>query len=147
MTPEHINMLEAKARGGNLTPEDEAAMFAALREQRTQIYDLQATTIDVAEFGGKAAVQLSKRIAELEAEVAALRADKERLETARPYSEWHDDIVAVLWHMIPIQCPPYVGDPMCCDWPFKTERNLFWTPLPDCNAIQERFNAARKGER
>lgn len=83
---------------------------------------------------------------QLEAKVNALRADKERLETARPYTEWHEDLGPVLWHMMPIQCAPYVGDPMCCDWPFKTDRNLFWTPLPDCNLIQDRFEAARKGE-
>lgn len=87
-----------------------------------------------------------KRIAALEAEVEELRRDKDRLETARPYSEWHEDLGPVLWHMMPIQCSPYVGDPMCCDWPFKTDRNLFWTPLPDCNLIQDRFEAARKGE-
>lgn len=47
---------------------------------RAQVQDLQATTIHVADFGGQAAVDLTGRIAALEAELAALREDKARLD-------------------------------------------------------------------
>lgn len=88
--------------------------------------------------------RLELEIERLRREVFVLGTYKDTLETARPYSEWHDDIGPVLWHIMPIQCAPYVGDPMCCDWPFKYKhKNLFWTPLPDCNAIQDRFDASK----
>jgi hypothetical protein len=30
----------------------------------------------------------------------------------RPLSEWHEDIGAVLWWVLPISEPPYVGSPL-----------------------------------
>lgn len=31
---------------------------------------------------------------------------------ARPLSEWHEDMGAVLWWRFPIEEPPYVGSPL-----------------------------------
>lgn len=89
---------------------------------------------------------VDEALPELLAEVRDLRAGRERLLTARPYSE-HDGETTALWWLMPIDEPPYVGDPTCSNWPFGPEhyeKYLFWTPLPDCNAIQDLFDAARR---
>lgn len=36
---------------------------------------------------------------------------------ARPLSEYHEDMGCALWFKYPIDEPPYVGDPNCCNWP------------------------------
>lgn len=41
---------------------------------------------------------------------------KER-NTAQPLNDWHEDMGVCLWWTFPIQEPPYVGDPLCDDWP------------------------------
>lgn len=46
---------------------------------------------------------------------------------ARPLEEWHEDYGDVLWWKFPIEEPPYVGSPLCSDWP---EYHTHWTPLP-----------------
>lgn len=70
----------------------------------------------------------------------------EELHIARPYSEWHEDFGAVLWHHMPIESPPWCGTPNDSDWYFGDgdEEYLWWTPLPDCNLIHDRWDAARK---
>lgn len=71
----------------------------------------------------------------------------DELHTARPYSEWHEDMGAVLWHHMPIESPPYCGDPLVSDWPYDEEDipYLWWSPLPDGNLIQDRWTIAQKG--
>jgi hypothetical protein len=80
--------------------------------------------------------------------LAEARNDMERLLTPCPLSEYHEDHGSVLWHSMPICAPPYCGSPLDSDWPFvsESEKYLAWTPLPDCNAIQDRFDAGRKRE-
>ena len=34
------------------------------------------------------------------------------IETAKPLSEWHEDIGPVLWWKFPINEPPYIGSPL-----------------------------------
>ena len=92
--------------------------------------------------------------ADVAVEVAALiggaidmRDTVNRLHTPRPCSEWHDDDGCVLWWKMPIEEPPYVGSPLCSDWPWghlpvKRESELWWIPLPDCNEIHKRYEAA-----
>lgn len=46
---------------------------------------------------------------------------------ARPLEEWHEDYGDVLWWTFPIAEPPYVGSPLCSDWPGY---HTHWTPLP-----------------
>ena len=46
---------------------------------------------------------------------------------ARPLEEWYEDYGDVLWWKFPIEEPPYVGSPLCSDWP---EYHTHWTPLP-----------------
>lgn len=78
MTIERIEELAAKARAGTLTPEDEAEVFAALRE--AIIYrDKFAGALELSNKYNK---KWRMRIAELEAENAALREDLARLEKA-----------------------------------------------------------------
>jgi len=45
---------------------------------------------------------------------------------ARPEEEWHEDDGCVLWWRFPIEEPPYIGSPLCCDW---TGDYTHWTPL------------------
>jgi len=85
-------------------------------------------------------------IAQLKAENAALRKYKDKLETVRPLSVWHEDFGCVLWHRMPICEPPYCGTPDASDWPYEDDdETLFWSPLPDSNAIRDRYDAAREG--
>lgn len=65
----------------------------------------------------------------------------EELHTPRPYSEWHEDFGCVLWFCMPIDSPPHCGTPDACDWPYPEEDvpHLWWTPLPDCDLIHERW--------
>jgi hypothetical protein len=34
-----------------------------------------------------------------------------------PIEDYHEDIGPVLWWKFPIVVPPYVGSPLCRDWP------------------------------
>lgn len=47
--------------------------------------------------------------------------------TALPESEWHEDYGEVLWWRFPIVEAPYVGSPLCSDWPFEEGDLLGWT--------------------
>jgi hypothetical protein len=49
-----------------------------------------------------------------------------RDERPRPLSEWNDDTGPVLWWKFPIEEPPYVGSPLCDDWPGY---HTHWTPV------------------
>lgn len=45
---------------------------------------------------------------------------------ALPLDEWSEEDGAVLWWRFPIEEPPYVGNPLCDDWPGY---HTHWTPL------------------
>ena len=45
---------------------------------------------------------------------------------ARPLAEWHEDMGAVLWWLLPVDEPPYCGQPGDSDWPGY---HTHWTPL------------------
>lgn len=62
--------------------------------------------------------------------------------TPRPLDEWHEDIGPVLWHNFPIDEAPYCGRPGDDD--FMDGWHTHWTPLPNCNEIQRRFDAVRE---
>ena len=47
-------------------------------------------------------------------------------ECPRPLEEWHEDYGDVLWWKFPIEEPPYVGSPLCDDWPAY---HTHWTPI------------------
>lgn len=52
---------------------------------------------------------------------------------ARPAEEYHEDHGAVLWWHFPIEEPPEVGTPDCCDRygnPVISEYHTHWTPIP-----------------
>lgn len=51
----------------------------------------------------------------------------------RKYSAYHEDFSFVLWHIVPVNQPPYVGTPGCSDWPYRPEdeANLRWAILPE----------------
>lgn len=51
----------------------------------------------------------------------------EDLQTARPLTEWHEDIGPVLWWDLPVQEPPYVGSPNDTEWPGY---HTHWSPIP-----------------
>lgn len=65
----------------------------------------------------------------------------EELHTPQPFSEWHEDYGAVMWHHMPIDSPPHCGCPLSSDWPWEEEDepHLWWTPLPDCNQIHDNW--------
>jgi hypothetical protein len=46
--------------------------------------------------------------------------------SALPLDEWSEEDGAVLWWRFPIEEPPYVGNPLCDDWPGY---HTHWTPL------------------
>ena len=49
------------------------------------------------------------------------------MEEPRSLRTWHEDRGFVLWWTRPVSEPPYVGNPLCSDWPGY---HLWWTPLP-----------------
>lgn len=61
----------------------------------------------------------------------------ERLHTPRPADEYHEDMGDVLWHHIPICEPPYVGSQLDEDWDARAGWYTHFTPLPDCNEIND----------
>lgn len=85
----------------------------------------------------------------------------EKLQRPRPFCDWHEDYRDVLWWRSPISEPPYVGTPLDLGheieiqigdgvalriaqvggWPFDEadQRHLWWTPLPDANAIEDQI--------
>lgn len=80
---------------------------------KQQVHDLQATTIQVADFGGKAAVDLTGRIAALEAENATLHEDKARLDWLLENVEGDREterIAAWLWDIAANLCPVDYGE-------------------------------------
>lgn len=38
-------------------------------------------------------------------------------QAARWRSEWHEDYGDVVWWVLPVQEAPYLGSPLCDDWP------------------------------
>lgn len=47
-----------------------------------------------------------------------------------PLDDWSDDDSFVLWFKFPIDEPPYVGSPLCCDWPgYHTHWRRIAVPL------------------
>ena len=38
-------------------------------------------------------------------------------EALHPYADWHEDDGPVLWYAVPVEEPPYCGEPLCSDWP------------------------------
>lgn len=61
----------------------------------------------------------------------------ERLHTPRPAIEYHEDMGSVLWHHMPICEPPYVGSQLDEDWAAHADWYTHFTPLPDCNEIND----------
>lgn len=47
------------------------------------------------------------------------------------FEAWHEDDHDVLWWHFPICEAPYVGSPLCSDWPFDqvARHELGWTRL------------------
>lgn len=56
--------------------------------------------------------------------------------TARPRSEYHEDMGPVLWWTFPVDSAPYVGSPSWDDWPLRDDSDAgedyytHWTPIP-----------------
>lgn len=100
-------------------PEYSALRCTIIASQAEKIYALE-----------QEAQELRSRAEKAEAELL-------RLHTARPLSEWHEDLGVALWHHFPICEPPYCGDPLASDWP---DYHTHWSPVPDCNRIQEEFD-------
>lgn len=61
------------------------------------------------------------------------------IHTVHHQSEWQDDDGTVLWWLMPVCQPPYLGDPTCNDWPFHDGEELYWTRLPNVNKIMENW--------
>ena len=84
--------------------------------------------------------ELLDQLATRDRQLAAAREMLDKLHTARPLEEWHEDMGPVLWHHLPICEPPYCGTPMDSQFDEYPEGWLtHWTPLPNCNEIDERF--------
>lgn len=50
------------------------------------------------------------------------------LEIAKPLNEWHEDMGDVMWWFKGMDEAPYIGHPICDDWPGY---HTHWTPCPD----------------
>jgi hypothetical protein len=48
--------------------------------------------------------------------------------------EWNEDCGDVLWWSFPVVDSPYVGSPICYDWPGY---HTHWTPLPPPPTLSE----------
>lgn len=78
-----------------------------------------------------AAVMLDPRnkCVDPQSDVIALHPDAQAghgAKRARPATDWHEDMGAVLWWSYPINEPPWVGQPTDSDWPGY---HTHWTPL------------------
>lgn len=64
--------------------------------------------------------------------VARLRAALEK-DPIRPGSEWGDEDGCVLWFDLPIEEPPYCGEPTDENFPWVSTpiEDLHWCPLPE----------------
>lgn len=49
---------------------------------------------------------------------------------AWPLEHYHEDMGPVLWHRFPIEEPPWVGSPLCSDWPGYHTHFQALPPLP-----------------
>jgi len=78
-------------------------------------------------------------------EIERLQGIVDRLHTPRRFDDWHEDIGNVLWWSFPIGEPPYSGEPYDDEFPFEyDDLSVGWVPLPDCDMIQEIWEAAEK---
>ena len=78
-------------------------------------------------------------------EIERLQAVIDLLHAPRPLVDWHEDIGNVLWWSFPICEPPFSGTPYDSDWPFEDDdQTVGWVPLPDCDNVQKRWEAAEK---
>lgn len=76
-----------------------------------------------------------------------LQAKLDQLHTPRPFDDWHEDIGNVLWWSFPISEPPFSGDPHDSDFPFEhDDPSVGWVPLPNCDKIQEQWDAIEKSK-
>jgi len=75
---------------------------------------------------GKTPMQLYAGIAR---ELRDAKEAAANLRTARPQSEWHEDISNVLWWRWPVSEPPFCGCPWDSDWPFEDDEDVRWTPI------------------
>lgn len=58
---------------------------------------------------------------------------------ARPLSEWHEDMGPKLWWHFPVREAPYVGSPLCDDWPgYHTHYTKIIVPLVQSDKHGER---------
>jgi hypothetical protein len=70
-----------------------------------------------------------------ESEAKARReASEECSPKARPLDEWHEDFGEVLWWFFPMTEPPYIGSPLCSNWPGY---HTHWTPCPPVPTLAE----------
>lgn len=110
---------EVDARFFDGAREDVLWLIAAVRERDTEIARLKS------EHDRRVTELLAANNAEVErrrdAELAA------RKVLARPKEDWHEDFGDVLWWKFPVEESPYVGNPLCSDWPGY---HTHWTPLP-----------------
>lgn len=63
----------------------------------------------------------------LQEQVAKLRGELNSLRAPRLRDEWEEEDGNVLWWLLPVREPPYVGTPLDDDFP---EYVTHWTPIP-----------------
>lgn len=70
---------------------------------------------------------------ELRPSLAAIGSDagRDAVIELRPRDEWHEDFGFALWYDLPIDEAPYVGSPLCDDWPGY---HTHWCKLPNVAA-------------
>lgn len=81
---------------------------------------------------------LKDRVEQLQAEVEALRGELEQYQTMHTLEDWHEDYGDALWWTLPIEEPPYCGNPLCSDWPGY---HTHWTRIVEPKVRKEDTNA------
>lgn len=94
-------------------PTDAADRIAHYLEQRRLIRGLDPEVINTLHAGTDEPRQAALTVSDLEA------LTRYACPTIQPVpgDQWHDDDGDVLWWRFPVEEPPYVGSPLCDDWP------------------------------
>lgn len=65
--------------------------------------------------------------------ITALKRQSE-METLYLADDWDEDFGDVLWWKLPVDEPPYIGSPLCCDWPGY---HTHWSKLPSSEVVEK----------
>lgn len=108
-------LLALKARAEAAEPAKEAcAEFIRTMAKGKCAWTPEEGTTSCDGLGGVCAGHAAERFLAAPPDGAEVREAAERL---HPYADWHEDDGPVLWYAVPVEEPPYCGEPLFSDWP------------------------------